>query len=119
MMENDIKKQVWNKAGIIEGLNPDMYRKDACGAIMMYDKFMQQNPYGWVIDHILPRILGGDDNLLNLRALHYLNDMSKKDDYPTYYGEITSQGLQNIPAHKMYRVNDKLRSKLRDVYPGA
>lgn len=88
MDKEEIKDKIWNKAGAIPNLNPNMFRKDACGAIIMYDKFMQHNPYGWVIDHIIPLSLGGDDNIINLRALHYMNDISKKDDYPSYYGTV-------------------------------
>ena len=39
--------------------------------------------------------LGGDDNLLNLRALHYKNNLGKADDYPSYTASVKYDGREN------------------------
>lgn len=31
-LTNQLKLKVWEKAQIVDGINPDMYRKDPCGA---------------------------------------------------------------------------------------
>lgn len=70
-MDAQLNDQIWDKASIIDGLNPKIYRKDACGALIMRDKYGMHNPFGWEIDHIFPQSLGGKDDLDNLRPLHY------------------------------------------------
>lgn len=69
-MDQEFLTRLWNKASKIDGLNPLIYRKDACGALIMRDKFGMENPFGWVIDHIFPVDLGGDNHFDNLRPLH-------------------------------------------------
>ena len=62
----NIIQQVWNKAKIVDGYNPEIFRKDPCGAWIIRNKYgATDNPYGWVIDHVYPKFLGGDDNLRN------------------------------------------------------
>ena len=49
-ISNQLKRSVWEKGQIVDGLNPDMYRKDPCGAWIAWDKYgMQDNMYGWEI----------------------------------------------------------------------
>lgn len=103
----------------VDGLDDSMFRKDACGALIMWDKFGKNNPFGWVIDHILPMSLGGDDNLLNLRALHYKNNLGKADDYPSYTASVKYDGRENVIDERNLTVNKKLREKLKQLYKNA
>ena len=36
---NQLKQKVWEKGQIVDGFNPDMYRKDPCGAWIAWDKY--------------------------------------------------------------------------------
>lgn len=112
-------QQIWEKGRKIEGLDPDMYRLDACGALIMRDKYDMTNKYGWVVDHIFPRIKGGDDTMINLRPLHYLNNISKAGDYPSYTSAVHFDGLNNIERNRNLAVNKKLRNKLKEIYKDA
>ena len=119
MFNEDIISSVWEKGVKIEGLDPSLFRKDACGALIMKDKYGMQNPYGWQIDHVLPQSLGGTDVLDNLRPLHYLNNASKAADYPSYTSAVAFDGKQNITFKKNLTVNSNLREKLRQYYKNA
>lgn len=118
-MDSNILLSVWEKARKVEGLNESMFRKDACGALIMFDKYGKQNPFGWEIDHILPKSLGGDDNLQNLRPLHYMNNKSKADDYPSYTACLKFDGKKNVENECNLTVNKKIREKLKLLYKNA
>lgn len=115
----NILNQIWEKASKVRELDERIYRKDACGALIMRDKYGKINPYGWVVDHIFPIALGGDNQLPNLRAMHYLNNISKADDYPSYMTAIIFDGKKNIPLEKGMTVNHKKRQILKEIYPNA
>lgn len=81
-----LKLQVWNKGVAIQGLDPAMYRRDACGATMRYSDHGNRNAaQGWEIDHIHPQSRGGNDDLSNLQPLHWLNNAQKGDSLSNNY----------------------------------
>lgn len=113
----EIKRQVWEKARIEPGYDARMFRKDACGAWIMWEKYGEQdNVFGWDIDHVLPVKLGGDDRIENLRALHCLNIRSKGNDYPSYTADVTADGNRNVRRPQNITVNSNLRRKLDLFY---
>lgn len=116
MITQEIIDAVWGKAGVMDGFDANMYRRDACGALIMRDKYGKTNPYGWVIDHIFPKVRGGDDNIDNLRALHYLNNKSKRDDYPSYTSAVTFDGNQNVEKLRNLTVNEAVRNRIEELY---
>jgi len=65
-------QQVWEKGTILSGIDPNIWRKDACGAWInrAAHNSKRENPVDneWEIDHINPN--GGDD-LSNLRPLQW------------------------------------------------
>ena len=120
-----LKQEVWEKGRVVEGFNPDMYRKDACGAWIIRDKYgTTDNIYGWQIDHICPvsRLAsqGFSEEAIwdirNLRPLQHQNNVSKADDYPSYTAVVTSEGKRNVMAEKNLTVNEKIRQMLSTVY---
>lgn len=113
--------QVWRKAKVEPGFDENMFRKDACGAWIVWDKYgVQDNMYGWEIDHIWPEALlklkgvSQDmiDDLANLRPLQHQNNAAKGDDYPSYTAVVTAEGNKNILKEQSLVVNEKVRTLL-------
>ena len=116
---------VWNRASIVNGFDKSRFRKDACGAWIMWDKYGDNDSlYGWEIDHIVPKALLEEkgycqkdiDNRDNLRALQHENNASKGDDYPSYTSVVTSEGSENVTMMKFLEVNVKKQEMLRKLY---
>lgn len=92
-------RKVWEKASIIMGNDPDIFRKDKAGAWIRwsdYGKTEIKTNYGWHIDHKKPKSKGGNDDLENLQPLHWANNEAKADNYPNWKAIITSSGIKNI-----------------------
>ena len=124
MTEEQIQ-EAWNRATVVEGFDKDRYRKDACGAWIIRNKYGDtDNLYGWEVDHIVPQSLLRDkgfsesmiDNSLNLRALQHENNASKYDDYPSYTAVVTSEGTENVRVTKFLEVNIKKQEALKKLY---
>ena len=114
---DEIINGIWQLARKVDGMDANMVRKDPCGAWIVRDKYgMPDNEYGWDIDHIYPRSLGGDDNPKNLRAMHCANVRSKGDSYPSYFVAVTSDGDKNIHVRKVLKVNRTRREALEALY---
>ncbi len=119
------KREVWNRALTVDGFDSRTYRKDACGAWIVWDKYGDRdNMYGWEIDHVVPRSLleqkGFDEeainNSINLRALQCKNNISKDNDYPGYISSVTSDGNKNIEKERPLVVNGSKQKKLKALY---
>lgn len=119
MFDKDIIQQIWDKSRILDGMNPNLFRKDPCGAIIARDQYGQSSsPFGWEVDHIFPLEKGGDDNMDNLRAMHVLNLKAKGTDYPVYESAVTMDVVNNKPYRIQFRVREDLQYKLSKLYPG-
>ena len=124
MTEEQIQ-DAWNRATVVEGYDKSRYRKDACGAWIIRNKYGDTDSlYGWQIDHIVPQSLLRDmgfsdsmiDNSTNLRALQHENNASKNDDYPSYTAVVTSEGTENVRVTKFLEVNSKKQEALKKLY---
>ena len=122
--ENQIQ-YVWNRAIVVEGFDQSRFRKDACGAWIIREKYGDNDSlYGWEIDHIVPQTLlekkgfsqTDIDNYDNLRALQHENNASKGDDYPSYTAVVTSEGTENVNVTKFLEVNQKKQAILKKLY---
>jgi hypothetical protein len=77
---------VWHEGLTISGYNSTIWRQDICGAWM--NRFEYGNThsiFGWEIDHIYPKVLGGLDRLSNLQPLNWKNNRHKSDSYPMWF----------------------------------
>lgn len=121
----ELKLAVWQKAQKVEGFSPEMYRKDPCGAWIVWDKFgIQDSIYGWEIDHIYPQSKLRErgfrteliDDLRNLRPMQHSNNKSKGDDYPSYMCSVTSEGNKNKYFDSPLTVNEATRKILAEMF---
>lgn len=105
---NSLLDQLWNKADIEEGFNPDKWRKDFAGAWIQRDQFGlsgAQAPFGWAVDHLKPKSLGGNDDVDNLVPVHWQNNISKANHYPEFKTIVTSDGNKNIMMERSWKVD--------------
>lgn len=121
----ELKNIAWCSALIIPEHNPDHIRQDACGAWIVYEDYNNRDSmFGWEIDHIYPvsrlRCLGVPevlwDNPLNIRALHWRNNLSKGNEYPIYTSVVTDEGATNVSCELTYLVNEALQDELRSLF---
>lgn len=117
MINDSIINEVWEKATKVDGYEPSQFRKDACGAWIIRNHYgLRTSMFGWEVDHVYPQSLGGDDNSQNLRAMHWENNKSKGDDYPSYKAVVQSDGNKNVHVDIQFTVNNELQQTLSQLY---
>jgi 5-methylcytosine-specific restriction endonuclease McrA len=77
---DDVVDQVWEKGKAVSGYNPNVYRQDSYGSWMRFTEYGKETEAGWEIDHIIPSIHGGGDELRNLQPLQWENNRRKGDN---------------------------------------
>lgn len=96
---------VWEKAIKQQNNNPDVFRKDYAGAWIRKEDYGQRDKtYGWEIDHLLPLEKGGTNDIDNLYPLHWRNNASKSDDYPTWTTVLSSNGIKNVELEQKWMI---------------
>lgn len=117
MIDNEILDSIWKKATVVPGYSPSILRLDACGAWIMLSEYgNESSPFGWVVDHIFPIILGGDDQVDNLRPMQWENCLAKGNDYPYYKSVIVANGNENIRRERQLVVKKTTQEKLSILY---
>jgi hypothetical protein len=85
---------VWRKGYVAGGNDPDLWRKDECGAWMDRSQYAEhKSRFGWEIDRIDP---SAGDSLDNLRPIQWGNNASKNDG--RLECSVTASGTRNVKA---------------------
>jgi len=115
---NEVQIQkVWEKGVVDKNNDQNVFRKDVADAWIKRDQYGKKDePFGWEIDHVYPQSKGGNENIINLRPMHWENNQSKGDDYPDYRAVKTSEGDKNINKSATMTVNKDLQSELQKIY---
>jgi hypothetical protein len=125
MIDENFKKNIWNKGLPVDGYPEDKVRQDACGALIVYDDFEKNKSlFGWGIDYIVPRALlvdkGIDENLIespqNMRPLNVANVISKGDSYPYYTAVRVAEGTTNVDVVSNKVVNSVVQEELKQLF---
>ncbi len=115
-MEYDANK-VWEQAIIVPNYDPNVVRKDCCGAWILKSEFGNRNSnFGWEVDHVYPKSKGGGDEPDNLRPMHWKNNLSKGDNFPSYTAVVQAKDNSNEDIESQFRVNDALKKRLEERY---
>ena len=116
MTEENINS-AWERATKVDNFDSNQFRKDACGAWIIRSHYGQRDSvYGWEVDHVYPQSMGGGDDMENLRAMQWENNMSKGDDYPDYKAVVQSEGNKNVRKEGQFTVNAPLQATLKKLY---
>lgn len=101
---NEIIEQVWATATPVEKNDPKIWRKDFAGAWIRRDQYGKCTTYGWEIDHLRPASQGGTDGIENLVPMHWENNRSKADNYPSFFSVVSALGIYNVKQSKSWQV---------------
>lgn len=105
--DDETVKAVWEKATKVVGANPSVWRKDYAGAWINFDQRGDEGGiYGWEIDHVKPVARSGNNDLNNLHPLHWKNNRTKGDDYPTWGTSISSLENKNIDKVQNWKIKE-------------
>ena len=88
----EMVQQEWEKGRSISNNDPNVWRKDQCGAWIKKAEYgNRDSEYGWEIDHINPE---GGDNLSNLRPLQWKNNVVTGEG--RLKCPVTAEGVHNV-----------------------
>ena len=100
----ELIEQVWQMATSVINNDPKIWRKDFAGAWIRRDQYGKTSKYGWEIDHLRPVSQGGTDVISNLLPMHWENNRSKADNYPSFFSAVTSLGVNTVQISKSWRI---------------
>ncbi|QJR15929.1 HNH endonuclease [Usitatibacter palustris] len=80
----DLKRAAWARTSPVAGqMNSWEFRKDCLGNLVRYNDYGKRNsPFGWELDQIVPRSVGGTADPDNLQALHWKANAARSDNIP-------------------------------------
>ena len=123
--KEELKDIAWKGARIVDNHDPNIERMDACGAWIHYADFENhESDLGWDIDHVYPisklRLLKVPRDLwnhvTNIRAMHWKNNQSKANAFPTYITKVQSEGEKNIESERTFYIEESLQYSLRCLF---
>ena len=81
MMLEDMKRAAWARTSPVSGqMNAWEFRKDCLGNLVRYNDYgNRHSPFGWEVDYIVPRALGGSSDPDNLQVLHWKANAARVD----------------------------------------
>ena len=85
-MLEDLKRVAWSRTSPVSArqLNSWEFRKDSLGNLVRYADFgNRHSPFGWELDFIVSRALGGSTAPENLQALHWKANAAKVEHLPS------------------------------------
>ena len=97
-MSNDdsTKIAVWKKGIPVENYDENKYRKDRCGAWIVFSAHGNTiSPYGWQIHHVIAKSKGGPNVISNLIPLQWKNNLVTADNEQITCA-VKSSGNKNI-----------------------
>jgi hypothetical protein len=84
-MLEDLKRAAWARTSPVSAqqLNAWEFRKDCCGNLVRYADFgNRHSPFGWELDYIVSRALGGSSDPDNLQVLHWKATAARSESVP-------------------------------------
>jgi hypothetical protein len=98
----DLKRACWARTSPVAGqMNAWDFRKDPFGNVVRYTDFgNRHSPFGWEIDYIVPRSLGGSSAPENLQVLHWKANAARSDQFPRGLSMQEELGIEQavVPA---------------------
>ncbi|MFZ3321008.1 MAG: hypothetical protein WA190_01475 [Usitatibacter sp.] len=83
-MLEDVKRAAWARTNPVSGQpNSWEFRKDCLGNLVRYADFgNRHSPFGWELDFIVKRALGGTSDPANIQALHWKANAARSEVPP-------------------------------------
>lgn len=80
----DLKRAAWSRTSPVGGhTNAWEFRKDRLGNMVRWaDYGNRKSPFGWELDFIEPKSIGGSTNSDNLQALHWRATAARSANIP-------------------------------------
>ena len=114
--ENKIQS-IWEKASIIDGQDPDVYRQDLAGAWIQRDQYGEKGSFGWEVDHMFPESKGGVDDPENLQPLQWENNQTKDNNFPNYNTSVSSNGNKYLKKTQNWKFKDSFIVTVKKLHP--
>ena len=88
-------RDIWQKGYITEEADPEIWRKDECGAWIRWGAYGDvESQFGWDVDPTVPGSDCGGENPSNLRPLQWRNRAAKQGG--RLMCPITASGKYNV-----------------------